>query len=213
MGDWPELTIQNVALSAGDTASLFRTYAQRHAATIREYDLGHGGDTPNTVTVADLGRMIFMNAGLDGDDAATLLKLANAPTMDWAAIPIDASITDPDVDPDDDAPSSLWQQMQSCYSVLDVNGLGPAKITKLLHLKRPKLFPILDSFVQRFYRDAGVTRQWWAAIRADVLANTHAWNQLRSAAAASEDHVACLATLSDLRLHDIAVWSTAARNR
>lgn len=98
--------------------------------------------------------------------------------------------------------------MQHQYEVLDSKGLGHAKITKLLHLKRPALFPIIDSFVRSFYADHGVTAQWWAHIRSDVIANTGTFAELRSAAAESGDSaVVRLGRLTDLRLHDIAIWS------
>lgn len=40
---------------------------------------------------------------------------------------------------------------------LSVGGIGLAKSTKILHLKRPNLFPILDSFVIRFLLNAKIS--------------------------------------------------------
>jgi len=207
MSNWPALSIRGTELTPDETREHFTTYARRHAATVREYDLRHDPE-PNIVTVTDLGRMILINARLTGDDAATLLELANPPHSDWTRFETGVSITEPIADPADSSAGSLWNAMQHQYTVLDKEGLGHAKITKLLHLKRPALFPIIDSFVRSFYRDCGITSEWWAHIRADVIANAAAFGQLRSAAAESGDPaVAHLARLADLRLHDIAIWS------
>jgi hypothetical protein len=40
---------------------------------------------------------------------------------------------------------------------LSVSGIGLAKSTKILHLKRPNLFPILDSFVIKFLLNANIS--------------------------------------------------------
>lgn len=213
MNDWPDLKVRHAVLNRAETRALFSQYARDHEATIRYYDLHDVDPEPNAVTIADLGRMVFMNARLEGDDAATLLRLGNSPDADWARFPTDVAIADAVADPQNPDPGSLWAAMLDQYSVLRKKGLRDAKITKLLHLKRPLLFPILDSFVNRFYRDAGIPRERWAPIRDDVIANTDSWQQLRSAARMVQDPaVQLLAQLTDLRLHDIAVWSIVNRN-
>ena len=40
---------------------------------------------------------------------------------------------------------------------LSVKGIGPAKATKILHLKRPNLFPVLDSFVIKFLLNINIS--------------------------------------------------------
>lgn len=207
MSEWPELHIQNVSLTRAETASVFIGYAQRHPATLRYYDL-RPDDTPDQVTVTDLGCMVLINARLSGDDAATLLKYANAPHTDWTRFRPDLAISDAVVDPADRASDSPWQAMQEQYEILDRKGLGNAKITKLLHRKRPQLFPIVDSFVRRFYATCGISRHHWEAIRRDVITNTGAFEQLRATASGHHDpDVQQLAQLTDLRLIDIAIWS------
>lgn len=40
---------------------------------------------------------------------------------------------------------------------LSVKGIGLAKTTKILHLKRPNLIPVLDSFVTKFLLDVNIS--------------------------------------------------------
>ncbi|WP_425272304.1 hypothetical protein [Mycolicibacterium aubagnense] len=65
-----------------------------------------------------------------------------------------------------------------------------AKVSKVLHLKRPAQFPILDSRLVRTYRDAatheakayanrGYRKMYWAAIRHDLLKSADALAKLR----------------------------------
>lgn len=42
---------------------------------------------------------------------------------------------------------------------LSVKGIGIAKATKILHLKRPNLFPVLDSYVIKFLLDIDISQE------------------------------------------------------
>jgi hypothetical protein len=207
MVSWPELTIRQAHPSSTETEHLFRSYAFDHPKTIEVYDLGENSD-PNEVTPLDLGRMLLMNPRLTGNDAANLLKLGNSGEARWDRFPLNATIAD--ADPDDESPDSLWLEMQKQYDLFRMHGLANAKITKLLHLKRPNLFPIVDSYVRKFYKRAGITNQRWRHIREDVISNSTTFAEVRTAAAEStHESVRRLEKLTDLRLHDIATWSLA----
>ncbi|RSM53681.1 hypothetical protein DMB66_38400 [Actinoplanes sp. ATCC 53533] len=94
------------------------------------------------------------------------------------------------------------------------------KVSKVLHLKRPHLFPILDSRVTRAYRKPaeeaaalhpgrGHRRMYWAAVRNDVVApaNASALASLRGLLRGDADErVRQVAQLSDVRLLDILTW-------
>ena len=101
--------------------------------------------------------------------------------------------------------------------------MNRGKAAKALYLKRPHLYPILDSRLVAAYRHParlaahrlrncrpGLRRAYWAAIRADLL---HAENiaelaAVRTALRQDEDErVRRAADLSDIRLLDIVVWS------
>lgn len=70
--------------------------------------------------------------------------------------------------------------MLKLYSLMtDIHGVGAAKASKVLHFKRPSLYPILDSRLMELYRDPaiaaakqykkrGFKRLYWAAIRATM---------------------------------------------
>jgi hypothetical protein len=105
-------------------------------------------------------------------------------------------------------------------------GISIGKISKVLHVERPALFPILDSRVRRAYRrrarvaaaqhnscrPATVRYAYWAAIREDVTnpRNVDALHLLRRALRESERQlVARAAGLSDVRLLDVLTWNTA----
>lgn len=101
--------------------------------------------------------------------------------------------------------------------------MGVAKISKVLHLKRPGLFPILDSKVMAVYRTQaraaaalyphrGRRALFWAAIRDDLCANldSGALPLFRSRLAQSEtEHVRRIAGLTDVRLLDLLTWAIA----
>ncbi|MFD0449501.1 DUF6308 family protein [Rhodococcus aetherivorans] len=101
--------------------------------------------------------------------------------------------------------------------------VGVAKISKVLHLKRPGLLPILDSKVMAFYRmqaraaaarypHRGRRALFWAAIRDDLCANldSGALPLFRRRLAQSEtEHVRRIAALTDVRLLDLLTWAIA----
>jgi hypothetical protein len=111
-----------------------------------------------------------------------------------------------------------------------IRGIGPAKASKLLHLKRPLLYPIVDSKVMDIYRATGApaaaakanprskAQGWkevfWDVIRADLIANWQGLAELHqllaTAGADGDDHAALLARLGPLRLHDIIVGQLPA---
>jgi hypothetical protein len=60
--------------------------------------------------------------------------------------------------------------------LLSVSGIGLAKATKILHLKRPNLFPVLDSFVLKFLLNTDISdvekrRQLDIGLKARALFN------------------------------------------
>lgn len=97
-------------------------------------------------------------------------------------------------------------------------GIGGAKVSKVLHLKRPAAFPILDSHLLKTYAVSArrqsrrhtareSKRLYWAAIRNDLIQNTPELAVLRQQLSEDSDHdVQALARLTDLRLMDICSW-------
>ncbi len=106
-----------------------------------------------------------------------------------------------------------------------VSGVGPAIASKLLHLKRPAFFPLLDSVLRALYRSVGekayqssdywrtARPRWrqllWAAIRADVVdsGNVAALTEVRAELSGSgEEGARQIAGLTDVRLLDMLAW-------
>lgn len=97
-----------------------------------------------------------------------------------------------DSDPTFVAASELWALLKA------IGGLGTTRVSKLLARKRPHLIPILDSRVQEFYGD---TERFWMPL-ARALDDLDLRERIRALAPSYPE-----ATLSTLRILDIAVWS------
>lgn len=99
-------------------------------------------------------------------------------------------------------------------SFFSIKGAGIAVATKILHLKRPKLIPILDSFVVKFLTEidtqnvldkqhlAEIGVKTIGVIREDIRRNLESFTKLRQRL--SDLPI----PLSKVRLYDILVWST-----
>jgi hypothetical protein len=74
-------------------------------------------------------------------------------TGPWAAIPLDAQLKDANplvMDGLYDRAAALWEHFWDARPA----NVSTAKISKVLYLMRPGLFPILDSYLIRFDRTA-----------------------------------------------------------
>ena len=195
-----------------------RFLAEYPKGTVQWYDLARV-EAVDGVTLADLGRLAVINADLTGNDAVALLEATDAP---WGDVPFDAQLNDADPE----AMGGLYDKASELYWYFrKLPNIGPAKASKLLHLKRPALYPILDQYVLRFYRSAAreaarlyprraARELYWAAIRQDLLASVPAVARLRDELRAqSDDHSRRLSELTDLRLLDICIWKLATGDR
>ena len=145
-------------------------------------------------------------------------------TAPWAAIPLDAQLKEADplaVDGLYDRAAVLWEHFWDARPA----NVSTAKISKVLYLMRPGLFPILDSYLIRFYRtaaraaaiDLGQQRAslgrfrtlYWEAVRRDILDNEAGLQVLRQVLAATGAPLPEQAarSLSDLRLLDMLAWA------
>ena len=90
------------------------------------------------------------------------------------------------------AADSLWR------ALLELDGVGVTRASKLMARKRPRLIPILDRRVREFF-DGRTEEFWWPlalALREEDL--RRGLVELRSEVGAG--------TLSELRILDIAIW-------
>jgi Family of unknown function (DUF6308) len=204
----------------GDPLEIWQGYADR-ARTLHGYDLADTGN-PAALTEGEVARTRIIASRVSRDECARLLKrAANAP---WGCVSIEADLAF--ADPAwrgglfDNAATLYWH-----FTTPHEAGLGPAKIHKVLHVKRPRVYPVLDRLVRRLYRaqartwvsqlpDArpGDSVTFWAAIRADLIDedNDSALSLYREALRAAP-RTAPMADLPALRLLDIVAWETARR--
>jgi hypothetical protein len=153
-----------------------------------------------------------------------LVKRAGEPGCPWDAVPAGADLADasPEV------PDGLFARAAELYwhfTCPRMDGVRVAKVHKVLHIKRPALYPVLDSKVRGLYEDqarpwitklgqlgvtAGDSPPYWAAIREDLLCNRAGIDTCRDKLATDSDPVvAMMAALSTLRLQDILAWYLA----
>lgn len=208
----------------GDPVPMWRQYARDYPRTIREYDLGDRGD-PGVLTEAEAWRSRIIGSRLThGERDEVIGRAVSAP---WASVPADADLGDADPA----VPGGLFASAACLYWTFTwpdrISGVAVAKVHKILHLKRPGLYPILDDRVKGLYEPCaaawparlqyleGVTATdsppYWAAIRADLITNHEPLEACRGRLAEDENAtVRLMARLTRLRLQDIIAWMIAS---
>jgi hypothetical protein len=188
-------------------------YAKAHPDTLAYYDFAGACTAPHphdTVDLSDAGRLVVINARLTADDVPTMIAAAaEAPwgLVDWE----EDLITAPD-------PEDLLGRAEKLYDhfrYFRERGLGPTRTHKLLHLKRPAVYPIVDSVVRRTYkrhaeraaevRGRGGTH-YWLALAEELRVNGEVFAALREALGDQR-----IGQLSTPRLFDILIWSLHGR--
>jgi hypothetical protein len=202
------LRIGDRELKLGDAMLLVETYARDHAATVRFYDFGGDADgevrpSKGPISLSDIGRMTIINAELTGKDVARLLTTTEVP---WSSVAPTARLED--ADPDE--PDGLYHAMNAIWGHIRVkkSGIGLAKASKLLHLKRPFAFPILDRDVCRTYdKRYRESRGYWRPIRDDLIDGADDLQRIRERlASAKSADVQRASRLPAMRVLDIIAW-------
>jgi len=197
--------------------------------TVRSYDLA-GTSPTDTVTLEDIGRLCVMAARLEAEEAAWLLQRGRQPDAPWASNPGAHTLDSLDSGPDGSLQLHVWE----LYRWFCRAGISDAKVSKLLHIKWPSFFPILDEVVRDVYTARAIAAykaspQWqmalgnvpdgrcyWSAIRDDLVLPSNVVglqsvrNGMRAAGWPDPEHVARLLRLGDLRLLDIITWKLFA---
>lgn len=210
--------------NVSDPMPIWRDYARSYPRTIREYDLGERGD-PYHLTADQAWRSRIINSRLTRSECQELVARAAAPGCPWRDIPEDAALSEADPA----AQGGAFDKVAGLYWHFTyperIHGVRVAKVHKILHIKRPALYPILDDRVRDLYRDHAVawvgelgrlevsiedSPPYWAAIRQDLVCNEARLGAYRRELAADGDEtVALMAELTDLRLQDIVAWHIA----
>lgn len=188
-------------------------YVARYGRTLEEYDFRDRGN-PDVLTADEIRATRIIHSRVTHAERAELERVAASCPSSWSAIPFEAHIQDADPS----VAEGLYDDMLRLYTPLtEIHGVDRAKASKVLHFKRPHLYPILDSRLAKIYEDVASTAaldypergsqtMYWAAIRNDVVSNQNALHQLRERLAA-RDSTSRLAELSDIRILDILSWS------
>jgi hypothetical protein len=204
-------------LSRDRALAFLASYAVTHTDTVRLYDLAgdpdgwpgpSGGAEPiNAVTLADIGRLVAINAGLAAEDVATLMDVDAG--AEFKAVPATARLQDCGLG------SDLYRAATALYDRYRLGNIGQAKRSKLLHLKRPWLVPLADSRVMSVYRrradiraaELGIVSGHWEAVRDDLDADGDDFEWINAQLSDHQDlRVRRLARLTSLRLLDIVAW-------
>jgi hypothetical protein len=159
-----------------------------------------GGSDPNRVTLEDLGRIMVIGADLRAMDIPWLLEVEAEKEL--AAIPVDARLEDAEPGSDLFEAALALDEKFSGH-----RGFGHAKKSKLLHLKRPYLFPVTDSFIRMTYGSATAGAEFLKAVRDDLVnpANVRDFKllQVRLIAEPATSAARLLGEVPTLRLLDI----------
>lgn len=181
---------------------------------ITRYDLPGPGD-PTTLTRDEVARTHAVYSRIS--EAQLIWFVERATSAPWPSIDADLRRAEPNIR------NGLYDQLEVFYRHFENDAparVAVSKISKVLHIKRPAAFPILDSKVTAVYQrnaEQAVERYprlkyrkaaYWVAIRDDLITNTEseALAQLRAALGQEGTLGANLSRITDLRLLDMLTW-------
>ena len=206
-----------------DPMPIWRRYAREHGRTIREYDLADPGE-PNVLTADEAWASRLIGSRLTHDERDELVSRAADADAPWARIPADADLTSADAA----VPAGLFADAAHLYWWFTwperIHGVRVAKVHKVLHFKRRRLYPILDDHLRTLYESfaeswieplsylgeltSADSPPFWAAFRQDLVRNHAELERYRKLLATDDDDAVKLAgDLIGLRLQDVIAWS------
>ena len=172
------------------------------------YDDRHTVD--NVITKADIesaNRLFAMINQYDKTESRRLLAQSGTLSPLIAEIP-----TTPIYGYTDEKWSSLRPKLESLLrKMTSIYGIGVAKATKILHLKRPQLFPVLDSYVVQFLTAKTVSsspRDSSLALKTLDVSREIIRTQLDEFTKLQTNMSDLPISLTIVRLFDILCWST-----
>ncbi len=193
------------------------------SGTVRRYD-GLSGSRDHTDDEFLVTTRVVASR-LSNKQLSGMVARAQGEAAPWDRILEEADLADVEFE------DEVWAAADRLYlHFLDpkLDGVGPAKVHKFLHLKYPALYPVIDSELRRIYRNAQVTitaarsepnwrQRTWLAVRDDLRANRRAGvfdllrDGLLSAPEPKRAHAGRVSGVSDLRLLDMLAWRAASR--
>jgi hypothetical protein len=215
-----QLALADLAVEAEFGWRALVSYGEQAALTVRWYDFGGEASCRgyDGVTLTALGRLAFFSSALRTEDAGVVLRAAA--TANWASLPVEATLEEADPS----VAGGLYDTAEAFYRtfVHATPHVSSTEVSKLLHLNRPGLFPVLDTPVRVLYAERAAAywrtderatrplsgKSYWPVIRSDLVtagAQVEAW-RTRLFSSDSDIHRA-MGQLSSVRLWDIVVRS------
>lgn len=169
-------------------------------------------------------RTPWMNSRISAVEADWFIERAES--APWSLGPVGAEL----VAADPLTAGGLYDRAEKLYDHFfgaRPRGVNVAKVSKVLHLMRPKLYPVLDERLTQLYRGPATQaaallsqdrpalgsnkRLYWAAIRRDIVDNASALHELREVLRDSDvQHAAAVADeVGDVRLLDMMAWAAS----
>ncbi|GAB3110346.1 hypothetical protein GCM10027055_09530 [Janibacter alkaliphilus] len=200
-----------------DARRVVEHYARSHPRTLTRYDASTQ-ECHDVISAEDVAASRVLASRISRAQGEEILELAASHHELLAQIPKEADLAD--ADPAES--QGLYDKGADLLTALQGPWVRVAKASKVLHLKRPALFPILDSGLTRLYRscaaeaarrypERGHRRMFWAAIRNDLRTNVDTLAELRKQIS-DADAQALTRDLTDLRLMDILAWEASRRS-
>lgn len=182
--------------------------------TIARYDLPGPGH-PTVLTRDEVARTRAVYSRISEQQLSWFVERARS--APWPPANADLRRAEPNIR------SGLYDQLEAFYRHFENDApsrVARSKISKVLHIKRPAAFPILDSKVadvylkyaeqaiERYPRLKYQRTAYWVAIRDDLITNTEsdALAELRAAIGNKGTLGANLDRITDLRLLDMLTW-------
>ena len=207
------MTLHIAGREVADPMTIWADYARHQHRALERYDFPGVGEA-GVLTPDEVWRSRAIRSRVTYVERQELPGLWL--TAGGADLPSDARIHD--ADPLERG--ALYDRAQDvAKQFVARRGVRYTKAYKVLHIKRPHLFPVLDARLRRLYAD--VEREYrrqnkallpddgfnyWGVIRSDVVDNEKALEEYREQLKAGSDLLPRMATLSDVRLLDIISW-------
>ena len=127
-----------------DPAHAIVRYLERHGGTVIHYDFRAATFDQINLDLVRATRSPWMGSRISAKEAAWII--GRGIIAPWAAIPLDAQLKEADPLAEGglyDQAAALWGHFWDARPA----NVSTAKISKVLYLMRPELFPILDSYL------------------------------------------------------------------
>lgn len=205
-------------------AAAIARYLIEHAGTVMHYDALAGTVNDIDAAVVRATRRPWMNSRISVDEGEWFVERGRS--APWDLVDSEAHLKDADASIEGglyDRATALWDHFASAAP----KRVSVAKISKILHLMRPGLYPIVDSRLAALYdaqarkaaRDIAKIRPTfnkfkrlqWEAIRRDLVASEDALASARAALSQAQLPLSreVVDRLSDVRLLDMLAWAAA----